>query len=195
MANFNPANYIDVRDACELLKVQRLTIYNYIKKGRIRSYKLSPKKLLVNRDDVRMMLNLPSTTGDMNVVYARVSKQCDTEKLNEQVVNVTTFAIKNGISIDKVYADVCPSYQFGQKQRPHFYELLKDINKCNIKNIYIQSPDRITRFGSEIFDEICKYNKVKIIYLTPNIIDNYYKDEVRDEVLVNLKQLKEMYEI
>ena len=193
--NYNPANYITKLEAQEALHISKNTLGRWMAKGLIRKYKVHERKVLCNAEDVYRILNMPANVSGMTVIYARVSKQCDIDKLREQELQVSTFAIKNGIQIDKIYSDVCPSYSFDKKKRSQFFELMKDIHKYRIKNIYILSPDRITRFGTEMFEEICKFHKINVIYLSPDIADMYCRDEVRDEVLLILKQLKTMYNI
>ena len=130
--NYNPANYITQKETCEILKVSLNTLSRYLNAGKIRRYKINARKVLCNKADVYRMINLPMNSDGMNVIYARVSKQCDIEKLREQEIQVSTFAVKNGIQIDKIYSDISPSYNFKQQKRPAFFTLLKDINKYKI---------------------------------------------------------------
>jgi predicted site-specific integrase-resolvase len=190
---YDPSSYLSLNQVIELLKISRITLNRYVNDKVIRDYKISSKKILYNRDDVYRMLNIKPSDMGINVMYTRVSKTTQLNQLKEQQSLISTFAIRNGIKIDKIYSDMCRSYYFKQPHRRGMFELLKDVTQYKVKKIYIMSPDRVTRFGHEIFDEICKFFKVDVIYISNEIMDKDSKDDVRDEVITILKSIKETY--
>lgn len=182
--NYDIAQYVPAKTAYELLQVTKKTLYSYCKKGLIRRTKVlgNSQRYVYNKEDIYRLLNIKHIQSGMNVCYCRVSKSKNVEKLREQEALISNYAIQNGFKIDKIYSDIVYSNIFNPIKRPKLYELIRDMASSKIKCVYILSPDRICRFGNELFIELCTLYKVKVVFLSDDQFDSIYKDEVREEI-------------
>jgi predicted site-specific integrase-resolvase len=80
------------------------------------------------------------------VVYARVSSAEQKPDLDRQVARVTASATGNGMSVDRVVAEVGPALNGKRKM---FLTLLRDPS---VATIVVEHRDRFARFGVEYIE-------------------------------------------
>ena len=111
----------------------------------IDSYKkLSDKKILYDLDSLNNDIKNSNELNTKNVIYARVSSNSQKEDLNNQIEIIKNYMMNNGIMVDYIYSDIASGMNENRKQ---FNELLEQIFKREIKNVYITFKDRLSRFG------------------------------------------------
>lgn len=67
-----------------------------------------------------------------------------------------------GIIADGYISDIGSGLNY---KRPKWLKLIKDIDKNQIKEIYVTYEDRFIRFGFDFFEKFCSWHDCKIIVL------------------------------
>lgn len=146
------------KEAINILKVARPTLYNYVKKGKIRVTKINHSLLDYNEEDVFKVAGLATTRSC--AVYART---LDSNSINSQIENVTNFAISNGYSIENVYKDVCNGFTLN---RPGLNKFIDDLHKFEIKTLFVLSKDIFSIDSFEMLKHICELNHCQIVIIS-----------------------------
>lgn len=146
------------KEAISILKVARPTLYNYVKKGKIRVNKINHSLLDYNEEDVFKVAGI--TTTRSCAVYAR---SLNKEKIDSQVEIVTNFAISNGYTIDSAYKDVANGFTLN---RPALNKLIDDLHNFKIKTLFVLSEDILSINSFETLNRICELNHCKIIVIS-----------------------------
>ena len=97
-----------------------------------------------------------------NLIYARVSNTKQADDLSRQIEIVKSYAISNGIKIDKVYKDIASGMNENRKE---FNLMLREIFAGNVNKVFISYKDRLTRFGFDYFKNIFSEFGVEIVVL------------------------------
>ena len=97
-----------------------------------------------------------------NVIYARVSNTKQSDDLDKQVEIVKSYAISNGVKIDKVYKEIASGMNENRKE---FNLMLREIFAGNVDKVFISYKDRLTRFGFDYFKNIFSEFGVEIVVL------------------------------
>ena len=157
------------KEAISILKVARPTLYNYVKKGKIRVNKINHSLLDYNEEDVFKVAGI--TTTRSCAVYAR---SLNKEKIDSQVEIVTNFAISNGYTIDSAYKDVANGFTLN---RPELNKLIDDLYNFKIKTLFVLSEDILSINSFETLNRICELNHCKIIVIS-KLITSDLKNEL-----------------
>ena len=156
------------KEAIAILKVARPTLYNYVKKGKIRVTKINHSLLDYNEEDVFRTAGL--TNKRSCAVYAR---SLDSNNTDSQAEIVTKFAISNGYTIDTVYKDVCNGFTLN---RPEFNKLINDLHDFKIKTIFILSEDILSIDSFNTLKKICELNHCEIVVISKLLNSDLYKE-------------------
>ena len=156
------------KEAISILKVARPTLYNYVKKGKIRVTKINHSLLDYNEEDVFKVAGLTNTRSC--AVYART---LDSKTIDSQVEIVTNFAISNGYTIDNVYKDVCNGFTL---DRPGLNRFIDDLHKFEIKTLFILSKDIFSINSFEMLNHICELNHCQVVVISKLVNSNLDKE-------------------
>ena len=89
--------------------------------------------------------------------------------------------LNNGIKVDDIYYDIASGMN---ENRKSFNELLEQIFKREIKNVYITFKDRLSRFGFNYFKSIFNYFGTNIIILDNQEETNKtYQQELTEDLI------------
>ena len=184
---------LSAKEALLILNISKDTLYTYVKAGKIKRYKVNQRKFFYDEADVYGLIGKRYKNDDKIVIYARVANGHNKEELDKQVQRVSEWCIKNGFQVRDTFTDICASMEFRRPKRQGFHKMLREVIDKRIDTIVMESSDRMARFGHEMFIEVCKYYKVKILYLNENPVNIKYKDEVKDEIKKTITIIKNMY--
>ena len=90
---------VSAKEAKEYFHITGPTLYQWKVKGKINAKQLSSKKILYDIDSFEDF----QPKQKQNVIYARVSNTKQADDLSRQIEIVKSYAISNGVKIDKVY--------------------------------------------------------------------------------------------
>jgi len=190
-------SHFTAREAREMLHCSKDTLYRWVKEGKLKRYEQGARKFLYDRVDVFRMGGIrPVGMNENVVIYCRVVQRsvATTGDMDEQVLRVTDWCLKNGMQVNGTYKDVCYSLDFRKHTRPGFHQMLGDVMARKIDCIVMESSDRLARFGYEMFAEICARYKVKLVFMNETPVNMRYKDEVKEELRRAIEDIKAMYD-
>ena len=149
---------VSAKEAKEYFHITGPTLYQWRAKGKINTKQLSSKKILYDIDSFEDL----QPKQKQNIIYARVSSTKQKEDLDKQIEIVKSYAISNGIKIDKVYKDIASGMNENRKE---FNLMLREIFAGNVDKVFISYKDRLTRFGFDYFKNIFSEFGVEIVVL------------------------------
>ncbi len=148
------------KEILKILKISRVTLWKYVKSGKIRVKQEPNGYYIYNDSDVYSLAGIED--GRLNVVYARVSTQKQKQDLKNQIENCISFINAKGISVDSIYSDIKSGMSLDRKG---FMELLNAVMAFKIKAVYISYKDRLARLSYELVEKLFSDYGTKIVII------------------------------
>ncbi|WP_181233589.1 IS607 family transposase [Helicobacter pylori] len=148
------------KEVLKILKISRVTLWKYVKNGKIRVKQEPNGYYIYNDSDVYSLAGIED--GRLNVVYARVSTQKQKQDLHNQIENCISFINAKGISVDSIYSDIKSGMSLDRKG---FMELLNAVMAFKIKAVYISYKDRLARLSYELVEKLFSDYGTKIVII------------------------------
>lgn len=148
------------KEVLKILKISRVTLWKYVKSGKIRVKQEPNGYYIYNDSDVYSLAGIKD--GRLNVVYARVSTQKQKQDLQNQIENCISFINAKGISVDSIYSDIKSGMSLDRKG---FMELLNAVMAFKIKAVYISYKDRLARLSYELVEKLFSDYGTKIVII------------------------------
>ncbi len=148
------------KEVLKILKISRVTLWKYVKSGKIRVKQEPNGYYIYNDSDVYSLAGIED--GRLNVVYARVSTQRQKQDLQNQIENCISFINAKGISVDSIYSDIKSGMSLDRKG---FMELLNAVMAFKIKAVYISYKDRLARLSYELVEKLFSDYGTKIVII------------------------------
>lgn len=148
------------KEVLKILKISRVTLWKYVKSGKIRVKQEPNGYYIYNDSDVYSLAGIEY--GRLNVVYARVSTQKQKQDLQNQIENCISFINAKGISVDSIYSDIKSGMSLDRKG---FMELLNAVMAFKIKAVYISYKDRLARLSYELVEKLFSDYGTKIVII------------------------------
>ncbi len=148
------------KEVLKILKISRVTLWKYVKSGKIRVKQEPNGYYIYNDSDVYSLAGIED--GRLNVVYARVSTQKQKQDLQNQIENCISFINAKGISVDSIYSDIKSGMS---SDRKGFMELLNAVMAFKIKAVYISYKDRLARLSYELVEKLFSDYGTKIVII------------------------------
>ncbi len=148
------------KEVLKILKISRVTLWKYVKSGKIRVKQEPNGYYIYNDSDVYSLAGIED--GRLNVVYARVSTQKQKQDLQNQIENCISFINAKGISVDSIYSDIKSGMSLDRKG---FIELLNAVMAFKIKAVYISYKDRLARLSYELVEKLFSDYGTKIVII------------------------------
>ncbi len=148
------------KEVLKILKISRVTLWKYVKSGKIRVKQEPNGYYIYNDSDVYSLAGIED--GRLNVVYARVSTQKQKQDLQNQIENCISFINAKGISVDGIYSDIKSGMSLDRKG---FMELLNAVMAFKIKAVYISYKDRLARLSYELVEKLFSDYGTKIVII------------------------------
>ena len=163
------------REVCEYYDISKLTLSNWVKRGKIK-YSLLPS------GRYNYIIDEPKNNIDnrLNVVYSRVSTSIQKENLERQTQRIREFCSAKGVQVDQVLSDIGSALNYNRKNYIKLLELV--INK-KVDKIYIEYKDRLLRIGFDDFERICKFFGTKIVILDNTDGDKSKQQEITEDLI------------
>ncbi|WP_120945889.1 IS607 family transposase [Helicobacter labacensis] len=148
------------KEVLKLLKISRVTLWKYVRDGKIR-VEQEPNGYYKYYDaDVYKLLGIED--GRWNVVYARVSTAKQKQDLQNQIDNSLAYLNAKGISVNKIYSDIKSGMTLDRKG---FIDLLYDVMDYKIQAVYVSYKDRLARLSYELVERLFSDYGTQIIVI------------------------------
>ena len=168
--------YVTPKKASEFYSVTHSTLTRWAREGKIRHIKTKGDQFRywINPENAPTTQDHP-TNHRIVVVYGRVSSTKQKEDLNRQIGYLT-----EKYPDSEVITDIGSGLNFNRKP---LQSLLEKIVMGTVSTVVISHKDRISRFGFEWFEFICKSHDTKLLVI--NDKNNSFKSP-RDELVEDL---------
>ena len=187
--------YLTGTDVRKMFGVTRVTMWRYVRDGKLVPHKLSDRVYLYDEEQLYRVLGAAMPQGFDTVIYARVNSAAQKEELQAQILRVTEFAGKAGLSVSKTYWDCTKSLDFSRGTRRGLNDLIMDVVKRKIGCVIVESPDRIAQIGHELLKIVLSNYKVKVIYMNQAPVNPRYLEETTKELTGVVKSLKKLMDV
>lgn len=174
-------------DVARMLGVVPMTVIGYDKKGIMQFERTVTNRRIITKqnlikylDSVGLLLN-DSNSVRYDAIYGRVStqKQFQRGDLDNQINTILAYAAtQNPVNI-QVYKDVGSGLNDSRKE---LLKLINDIQQNKINRLFIACKDRLTRFGFNYLNEICKYHNTTIISISKEVIEKSVQEELAEDL-------------
>ena len=155
--------YVTVSEARRVLGVSYITLWRWIREGRIRAVRGPSGRWLIAWSEIERLRGKTETSGTMRaVIYARVSsrKQVEQGDLDRQVEALKKYAAEQGYEIVAVIKDIGSGLK---EQRPGLKRLLRLVTEKRIDVVLVTYRDRLTRFGFEYLHYFFEKHGVDVV--------------------------------
>ena len=129
------------KDVLRILGISRVTLWSYVKFGKIKVTKLSNG--FYDYDD-KSVYDCAGKKNKVNVIYARVSTYKQKDDLKRQVQLLNKYCLANKIVVDKTYSEISSGIDLDRKE---FNSMLNDIFQYKVDKVIISNKDRLTRLS------------------------------------------------
>ncbi len=139
--------FLSPRDVCRMLNVSYITLWRWIKEGRIKAVRSPSGRYLIPRNEIeRLKGEEKRVERTRAVIYARVSssKQKEQGDLDRQVELLKKYANEKGYIIVDIITDVGSGLK---EERRGLKKLLKMVTERRVDVVLVTYRDRLTRFG------------------------------------------------
>lgn len=174
-------------DVARMLGVVPMTVIGYDKRG-IMSFERSAtnRRIITKPNLIKYLDSVGLLMDDSNnvrydAVYGRVStqKQCQRGDLDNQINTILAYtATRNPVNIH-IYKDVGSGLNDNRKE---LLRLINDIQQDKINRLFITYKDRLTRFGFNYLNEICKCHNTTIISISDEVIEKSVQEELAEDL-------------
>lgn len=186
LSKINSKQFYKPKEVADIINVSTRTIQNYCDNKQLeavrtpKGHRLITTKSLIDFLDKQGVLLKEDDRSD--VIYARVSSSNQYKRgdLDRQVNNIVNFAIhmnpQNLLTITDIGSGL-------NDNRKGLNKLLELIEEDKVKRIFINYKDRLTRFGFNYIEKICKFHNVEIIIVSEEINDKSISEELAEDII------------
>lgn len=151
-------------EVAKLLNVTPRTIMNYDKEGKLKCSRSETNRRIVFREDLLEYLEkqklLETERGKKDVIYVRVETKEEEEKyeLERQLLRVIDKA-KGIKKKPKVIKEVGSGTD---EKRPELLNLLEKVMRGEVRRVYVEKREILTKYGYTYLEKLCESKGVKI---------------------------------
>lgn len=177
-----------ISDLATFFGVTTVTLRTWEKEGRIKFLRTEgkarylTKNLLIEELDKRGLFFDDRPVNRKDVLYARVSSHEQKQKgdLDRQIMFLLTSVsdLKQPVVLSEVGSGL-------NDKRKKFQKLIRMIMDDEVSRVFVTYKDRLTRFGFNMLDEVCKIKGVEIVVVNQDI----ERQSVEDELVLDMMSL------
>lgn len=200
MINKNELNkrYYSTGEVAKLLGVVPMTIMRWDKKGKIKFSRTDTNRRVISREDLidflkeqHIYLDLPDN-NKMDIVYARVSthEQVENGDLDRQVLSIIEQVpnLNNPLILKEQGSEL-------NLNRKNINKMLDLVMEEKVNRIFITYKERLSRFGYETIEKICKKHDVDIIVLNEDKEKSIEQELIEDMMMLLSSFSGKMYKL
>ena len=182
-------DYYTSGDVAKLLGVVPMTVIGYDNKGILKFERTSTNRRIISKENLVNYLNSTGLYLDdsksnirYDAIYGRVSthKQAERGDLESQINTLLAFsATQNPVNL-KIYKDIGSGLNDNRKE---LLNLLNDVQQNKVDRLFITYKDRLTRFGFNYLQNICKFHNTSIIQVSKEVIEKTVQEELVEDLI------------
>lgn len=161
---------VKISEYAKLQGVGYRTVWNWIKKGKLKNYEVS------HTGRIYIFLDEVQEKSSQNVfIYARVSSAEKRDDLESQVKLCETFCLSKGWKIEKSFKEVASGMNDNRK-------MLNKILENPPSKLVVLHKDRLTRFGFNYLKKAFEFKNCEIVVINENSSES--EDLLKDFIAV-----------
>lgn len=156
-------------------------LVNLVERGVLRRIKIGSRYRYQSSDVYRLIKN---NKKKIIVIYARawdISNTRTKRAMKKQIKYLLSFATDKKWPVKRIYRDTGFALDFSRTNRKGLHALLYDVIRGRVDFVIIESPDRLSMIGYEMFVQIFRYYGTKIYFTTNKQMDVQYRNEMVGE--------------
>lgn len=174
-------------DVADLLGVVPMTVIGYDNKGIMKFDRTVTNRRIISREHLIEYLNSvglfldDSDSVRYDAIYARVSTQKQSQRgdLESQINTVLMFcATQNPVNL-KIFKDIGSGLNDNRKG---LLNLITEIECDRISRVFITYKDRLTRFGFNYIQAICRSHNTEIVQVSKEMIEKSAQEELAEDL-------------
>ena len=156
-------NIYNVSDFSQITGISVKTLQRWDRQGRLVPDRTPTNRRVYNEQHLSIALGRAFQNEEREtVIYARVSSQNQKPDLDNQTKILTEFCLTSGYMVDRQVKEVGGGLNFKRKK---FVKLLDQVMSGKIERLIIAHKDRLSRFGFDLIEHICKINNCELIVM------------------------------
>jgi len=163
-----------MKEASQMLGVNLRTLQRWDEEGKIHCVRTVGGKRRVPESEIKRILGLHEERKIIG--YARVSSPTQRDDLERQIEAINQYAKEHGWNIE-ILKDIGSGLN---EDRKSFQKLLKMVMNKEVSKVIVTCPDRLTRFGFKVLQQLFQS------YGTEIIVINQEEKEPREELVEDL---------
>lgn len=178
-------NYYTTGDAADLFQVSTKTIQKWDNKGILNfersptNRRVLPKETLIEYLKSKNMFYEDESNSKRDVIYARVSsygqqKQGDLDRQVDYILS-NRADLKNVLILKEIGSSL-------DSKRKKLLKLIDMILNDEVNRIFITHKERLTGFGFEYIEAICKHHDVEIIVMQSEQDNKSVEQELEEDI-------------
>ena len=178
-------NHYRPGEVAKLLGVTARTVTNYADAGKLTVERGETGQRIVQKSELLRYLGsrglLANEDTRKDAVYARVSthKQAERGDLDRQITDILAFAALHSPKDLLVFKEVGSGLNDNRKQ---LNKLLGMALSGEIARIFINYKDRLTRFGFNYIEQVCKHVGTEIVIVSSETQDKSIQEELAEDL-------------
>lgn len=176
-------------EIAKMLGISIPTVIRYCEQGIIRHIKNQYGHRRIEASDFfDYLLSIGQGIDDSeqnkhDVIYARVSthKQAERGDLDRQIETVKLFAIDHNVRNLLIKKDIGSGLNDNRKNLKSLIDL---IQQGKVNRLFINSKNRLTRFGFNYIKQICDFHQVEIIIVSDAKCKKSESEELAEDIIV-----------
>lgn len=180
--------YYSTGEVAELLGVVPMTVIRWDKVGKIKFGRTDTNRRVISKEDLidflkeqKIYIDLPDK-NKMDIVYAMVStkRQVENGDLDRQVLSIIEQVqdLSNPLILKEQGSGL-------NANRKKLHKLLELVMENKVNRIFVTHKERLSRFGYELIETICKKYDVDIIILNEKQ-EKPLKQELAEDMMMLL---------
>ncbi len=173
------------KEVSSMIGVHSKTISSYCNQGMLQEVRSSGNHRRITKESLISYLDnkglICPVTKRNDIVYARVSTHNQEKRgdLERQINTILAFcATQNPVNLE-VYKEVGSGLNDKRKQ---LLKIIDMILSNKVDRIFINYKDRLTRFGFNYIETICKFHNTKIIIVSNEITEKSLEEELAEDL-------------
>lgn len=174
------------KEIADMLGLALKSVQNYMSEGKIKAFTPGERNRRVKREDLISYLIeedlLVEDEFRYDASYVRVStqKQKNNGDLERQQTKINNLIISKSPKELKCFEDVSSGLNDNRKG---LNSLLDEVMEDKVDRIFILYKDRLTRFGFNYIERVCRKHNTEIVVLSNEVKDKTREQELAEDII------------
>lgn len=180
-------NLYKTGEVAKMVGLTNRTIAKYCDLQVIKNVSYNNTQRMIPKESVIEFLKARGLYLDLNndkkdIIYARVStnKQKTSGDLDRQIQSIKDFVITNNPQNLEVISEVASGLNDNRKG---LNKVILDVMDSKVNRIFISHKDRLTRFGFNYLETVCRKFNTEIVVISDVISNKSIEEELAEDII------------